>query len=91
MVAEPDPYLGERACAYVILRPGAGPLKPVDVKGFVHERGLAAHKVPDRVEFVDAFPQTGIGMISKKALRTAAARNASAPPSTRNASVSPSA
>ena len=36
---------------------------------FLRERGLAAYKVPDRVEFVDAFPQTGVGKVSKKALR----------------------
>ncbi|MDQ0982836.1 (2,3-dihydroxybenzoyl)adenylate synthase [Streptomyces sp. V2I9] len=82
VVAEPDPYLGERVCAYVILRSGEGPLKPVAVKRFVRERGLAAYKVPDRVEFVDAFPQTGVGKVSKKDLRNAAARTAapSAPP-----------
>ncbi|MFE3145534.1 (2,3-dihydroxybenzoyl)adenylate synthase [Streptomyces sp. NPDC059218] len=78
VVAEPDPYLGERTCAYVILRPGAGPLRPVDIKRFVRERDLAAYKVPDRVEFVDTFPQTGVGKISKKALRTAAAGGAPA-------------
>ncbi|MGW2183880.1 (2,3-dihydroxybenzoyl)adenylate synthase [Streptomyces sp. NPDC001732] len=72
VVGEPDPYLGERTCAYVILRAGAEPLKPVAVKRFVRERGLAAYKVPDRVEFVTAFPQTGVGKISKKALRAAA-------------------
>ncbi|MFJ1836705.1 MULTISPECIES: (2,3-dihydroxybenzoyl)adenylate synthase [unclassified Streptomyces] len=80
VVAEPDPYLGERVCAYVIPRPGAGPLKPADIKRFVRERGLAAYKVPDRVEFVDVFPQTGVGKISKKDLRTAAARGAAVPP-----------
>lgn len=72
VVAEPDPYLGERTCAYVILRADAEPLKPVAVKKFVRGRGLAAYKVPDRVEFVDAFPQTGVGKISKKDLRAAA-------------------
>ncbi|MFF9567382.1 (2,3-dihydroxybenzoyl)adenylate synthase [Streptomyces sp. NPDC014685] len=72
VVGEPDPYLGERTCAYVILRAGAEPLKPVAVKRFVRERGLAAYKVPDRVEFVTAFPQTGVGKISKKDLRAAA-------------------
>ncbi|GGU70670.1 2,3-dihydroxybenzoate-AMP ligase [Streptomyces cavourensis] len=77
VVAEPDPYLGERVCAYVILRSGAGPLKAVAIKRFVRERGLAAFKVPDRVEFVDAFPQTGVGKVSKKDLRNAAARTAS--------------
>ncbi|MFG3430886.1 (2,3-dihydroxybenzoyl)adenylate synthase [Streptomyces californicus] len=82
VVAEPDPYLGERVCAYVILRSGAGPLKAVAIKRFVRERGLAAYKVPDRVEFVDVFPQTGVGKVSKKDLRNAAARTgaSSAPP-----------
>ncbi|MCZ4124403.1 (2,3-dihydroxybenzoyl)adenylate synthase [Streptomyces sp. H39-S7] len=69
VVAVPDPYLGERTCAYVILRAGAEPLKAPAIKKFVRERGLAAYKVPDRVEFVDAFPQTGIGKISKRDLR----------------------
>ncbi|MFJ1804069.1 (2,3-dihydroxybenzoyl)adenylate synthase [Streptomyces sp. NPDC088180] len=81
VVAEPDPYLGERVCAYVILRSGAGPLKAVAVKRFVRERGLAAYKVPDRVEFVDVFPQTGVGKVSKKDLRKAAAGTTSSSPS----------
>ncbi|MEU4204533.1 (2,3-dihydroxybenzoyl)adenylate synthase [Streptomyces sp. NPDC045470] len=72
VVAEPDPYLGERTLAYVILRSGAEAPTPVAVKKFVRARGLAAYKVPDRVVFVDAFPQTGVGKISKKDLRSAA-------------------
>ncbi|CAL9654609.1 2,3-dihydroxybenzoate-AMP ligase [Streptomyces sp. enrichment culture] len=72
VVAVPDEYLGERSLAYVILRADAEPLKPVAVKRFVRERGIAAYKVPDLVEFVDAFPQTGVGKISKKHLRSAA-------------------
>nr|APD71962.1 non-ribosomal peptide synthetase 1 [Streptomyces sp.] len=73
VVAVPDEYLGERTLAYVIPREDAGPLKPVTIKKFVRERGLAAFKVPDRVEFVTAFPQTGIGKVSKKDQRTSAA------------------
>jgi 2,3-dihydroxybenzoate-AMP ligase len=73
VVAVPDEYLGERTLAYVILRADTEPLKPVVIKKFVRERGLAAYKVPDRVEFVAAFPQTGIGKISKKDQRTTAA------------------
>lgn len=72
VVAVPDPYLGERSLAHVILREGAGPLKSVEIKRFVRERGIAAYKVPDLVEFVDAFPHTGIGKISKKSQRSAA-------------------
>ncbi len=73
VVSMPDDYLGERTCAYVVLREGAEPVKSIAIKKFVRERGLAAFKVPDRVEFVDAFPQTGIGKVSKKDLRAAIA------------------
>ncbi|MFJ8435268.1 (2,3-dihydroxybenzoyl)adenylate synthase [Kitasatospora sp. NPDC094019] len=75
VVSMPDPYLGERTCAYVVLREEnrARPPKSVELKRFVRERGLADFKVPDRVEFVDAFPATGIGKVSKKDLRAAIA------------------
>ncbi|MFD4631210.1 (2,3-dihydroxybenzoyl)adenylate synthase [Streptomyces sp. NPDC058284] len=81
VVAEPDAYLGERTCAYVILRADAEPLRPAAVRKFVRERGLAAYKVPDRVEFVEAFPQTGVGKISKKALRAASSQTQASPAS----------
>ncbi|MEU6483599.1 (2,3-dihydroxybenzoyl)adenylate synthase [Streptomyces sp. NPDC046887] len=73
VVAEPDPYLGERTCAYVILRADAEPVKAAALKAFVRGRGLAAYKVPDRVVFTDAFPKTGVGKVSKKDLRAAPA------------------
>ncbi|MEV7595974.1 (2,3-dihydroxybenzoyl)adenylate synthase [Kitasatospora sp. NPDC089797] len=71
VVATPDEYLGERSCAYVILHPEAERPRPAELKAFVRAAGLAAYKVPDRVEFVEAFPSTGIGKVSKKDLRTA--------------------
>ncbi|GGZ24666.1 2,3-dihydroxybenzoate-AMP ligase [Streptomyces nitrosporeus] len=79
VVGVADEYLGERSLAYVILREGAGPLKPAAVKRLVRERGVAAYKVPDLVEFVEAFPQTGIGKVSKKGLRSDAAPGRTAP------------
>ncbi|WP_016908086.1 (2,3-dihydroxybenzoyl)adenylate synthase [Streptomyces xiaopingdaonensis] len=69
VVAVPDEYLGERSLAYVILRDGAERPGSVALKRFVRERGIAAYKIPDLVEFVDAFPETGIGKVSKKSLR----------------------
>ncbi|MFD5767591.1 (2,3-dihydroxybenzoyl)adenylate synthase [Streptomyces sp. NPDC127049] len=69
VVGEFDPYLGERSCAYVIRRQGAEEVKALALKRFVRDRGLAAYKVPDRIVFVDAFPTTGVGKISKKDLR----------------------
>jgi 2,3-dihydroxybenzoate-AMP ligase len=72
VVAVPDEYLGERSLAYVVLRKDAEPVKSVAIKRFVREQGIAAFKVPDLVEFVDEFPQTGVGKVSKKGLRAAA-------------------
>ncbi|MEU5699062.1 (2,3-dihydroxybenzoyl)adenylate synthase [Streptomyces aurantiacus] len=89
VVAVPDAYLGERSLAYVVLRAGAEPLKPATVKRFVREHGVAAYKVPDLVEFVDTFPQTGIGKVSKKTLRSAAAPVAPAAPAAPTAPAAP--
>ncbi|GLU48924.1 (2,3-dihydroxybenzoyl)adenylate synthase [Nocardiopsis ansamitocini] len=69
VVAMPDPFLGERVCAYVIPRAQA-PAKSVLLR-FLRGRGLAAYKIPDRVEFVERFPATGVGKISKRELRRA--------------------
>ncbi|MFG2776688.1 (2,3-dihydroxybenzoyl)adenylate synthase [Streptomyces prunicolor] len=71
VVAVPDLFLGERSCAYVIPR-GPGP-SAAELTVFLKSRGIAAYKVPDRIEFVDAFPLTGVGKVSKKHLRSAPA------------------
>lgn len=67
IVSMPDKFLGERSCAFVIPRnhtPTAA-----DLKKFLRKRGLADFKIPDRIEFVDSFPKTALGKISKKTLR----------------------
>ncbi|GIH92303.1 (2,3-dihydroxybenzoyl)adenylate synthase [Planobispora siamensis] len=67
VVAVPDPYLGERSCAYLICK-GEAPAKG-ELRAFLRDRGIAAFKIPDRFEFVDAFPQTAVGKVSKRHLR----------------------
>lgn len=69
VVGMPDAAYGERICAFVIPRgdrPRAG-----DLTRFLRARGLAGYKIPDRIEFIDAFPQTGVGKTSRRALRDA--------------------
>ncbi|MFI6497344.1 (2,3-dihydroxybenzoyl)adenylate synthase [Nonomuraea typhae] len=67
VVGLPDPYLGERACAYVIC---AGPPPPkAELRAFLRERGIATFKIPDLFEYVDAFPNTAVGKVSKRHLR----------------------
>ncbi|MFC0042227.1 (2,3-dihydroxybenzoyl)adenylate synthase [Actinomadura rayongensis] len=68
VVGLPDPVLGERTCAFVVLRDGAPPLPLAAVKEFLRGRGVAAFKFPDRVETVAAFPLTGVGKVDKNAL-----------------------
>ncbi|TSC26498.1 (2,3-dihydroxybenzoyl)adenylate synthase [Corallococcus sp. Z5C101001] len=77
VVAIPDKFLGERTCAVVIPR-GEAPA-PSALNAFLRQRGLAAFKIPDRIEFVAAFPQTGVGKVSKKALRDSLRQSLSTP------------
>ncbi|MGI5169194.1 (2,3-dihydroxybenzoyl)adenylate synthase [Spirillospora sp. CA-253888] len=69
VVAVPDALLGERTCAFVIPR-GEAP-RAVRLKAFLRERGIAAYKIPDRIVFVEAFPHTGVGKVSRRELRAA--------------------
>ena len=70
VVAVADEFLGERTCAVVLTGEGERPTVP-ELKKFVRSRGVAEYKVPDRVEFVDEFPTTGVGKISRRELRRA--------------------
>ncbi|UKS24695.1 (2,3-dihydroxybenzoyl)adenylate synthase [Paenibacillus sp. HWE-109] len=67
LVSMPDPFLGERSCAFVIPRGDA--LSVAELKNYLRSRGLAPFKIPDRIQFLTAFPQTTVGKVSKKALR----------------------
>lgn len=66
LVAVPDKFLGERSCAYVI---SPKPPSAEQLKSFVRERGVAEYKVPDRFEFAEKFPSTGVGKTSRRELR----------------------
>ncbi|MFY1638087.1 (2,3-dihydroxybenzoyl)adenylate synthase [Solwaraspora sp. WMMB335] len=68
VVAVPDDILGERTCAVVVPR-GSAP-SVAALRSFLRQRGLADFKIPDRIEFVAAFPLTGVGKVSRTGLRT---------------------
>lgn len=73
VVGVPDDRFGERSCAVIVPRGGCEPPTGAEVRRFLRERGVAAFKVPDRVEVVEAFPQTGVGKVSRRDLRAAVA------------------
>jgi 2,3-dihydroxybenzoate-AMP ligase len=68
VVGVPDPVMGERTCAFLILRESEKAPGLREIKDFLRTRGVAAYKFPDRLETADAFPRTPVGKVSKKAL-----------------------
>lgn len=66
-VPMPDPILGERMCAYVILRRGHT-LTLNELVSFLMKEEIAKHKLPERLEFLDDFPLSPFGKVSKKDL-----------------------
>jgi 2,3-dihydroxybenzoate---[aryl-carrier protein] ligase len=63
----PDPDLGERMCACVILRPGAA-LTLAELTAHLSQKEIARFKLPERLETMDDFPLSTFGKVSKKAL-----------------------
>ncbi|MEC3998654.1 AMP-binding protein [Actinacidiphila sp. DG2A-62] len=68
VVAEPDPLLGERVAAFVVLESGAVCPTAAEAGVFLRGRGLAAYKAPDRLQPVGSLPLTAIGKVDRKAL-----------------------
>jgi len=72
VVGTPDPRLGERVCAFVILQAGET-LDVSDVQHWMEQARVAKPKWPERIETVTEFPMTPSGKIQKFRLREALA------------------
>lgn len=68
-VPMPDPEIGERVCVFVRVHDGHT-LTLADIASALTARGLAAFKIPERLEVLDDFPHTAVGKPDKKVLRT---------------------
>ena len=68
VVAMPDARLGEKACAYVVLKPGSS-LSFDEMVRALRELGASVLLLPERLEIVDALPKSSIGKADKAALR----------------------
>src|SRR5882762_9105148 len=66
-VPVPDPTLGERMCACVVLRKGRS-LNLPQLVDFLMKKEIAKFKLPERLRILDDFPVSTFGKVSKKAL-----------------------
>jgi 2,3-dihydroxybenzoate-AMP ligase len=66
-VPVPDPVLGERMCACVLLRENAQ-LGFDELKTFLLGKEIAKFKIPERLEIMQDFPLSPFGKVSKKTL-----------------------
>jgi cyclohexanecarboxylate-CoA ligase len=78
IVGYPDPRLGERACAFVVLRPGQT-LDLAGVQAMMTEHKVAKQYWPERVEIVADLPKTPAGKVQKYQLREIAKAFAETP------------
>jgi cyclohexanecarboxylate-CoA ligase len=77
IVGMPDARLGERACAFVVLKPAAS-LTLADIIAFLSERNVAKNYFPERLEIVNELPSTPSGKIQKFLLREMITRSGTA-------------
>ncbi|WP_298229982.1 AMP-binding protein [Gryllotalpicola sp.] len=68
VVAMPDPRLGEKACAFVVVNEGYDLTLEV-VTGFLREQRVAVQKLPERLEIMESLPMTAVGKVRKNLLR----------------------
>ena len=67
VAAMPDPELGERACAFVILKNGAS-LDFATMTAFLKDQKIAIWQLPERLEIVTDLPKGVGGKVTKSVL-----------------------
>jgi 2,3-dihydroxybenzoate-AMP ligase len=72
-VPVPDPNLGERMCACVVLKKDRR-LQLSDLVEYLKSKEIAKFKLPERMLIVDDFPVSTFGKVSKKTLSEMAAK-----------------
>jgi non-ribosomal peptide synthetase component E (peptide arylation enzyme) len=69
IVPMPDAVLGEKACAFVTLRPGAAEPTLAELCEYLLARQIAKNKLPERLVVIPEMPLTPTRKIIKSKLR----------------------
>jgi len=68
VIPMPDPLMGERVCAYIQPKAGAR-LTFEGIISFLRGQKASVLQLPERIEFIDAMPYTGVQKTDKRALQ----------------------
>ncbi len=70
VVGIPDPVMGQKTKAFVVLKAGVAPSEDLKKQLVEHCKGkVATYKLPREVEFIDALPRTAVGKLLRRMLR----------------------
>ncbi|HFL4882657.1 medium-chain fatty-acid--CoA ligase [Escherichia coli] len=69
VVAMPDERLGERSCAYVVLKAPHHSLSLEEVVAFFSRKRVAKYKYPEHIVVIEKLPRTASGKIQRFLLR----------------------
>ena len=72
IVPVPDPVLGEKACAFIVPKPGAA-VTLAELCAYLSEHAIAKIKLPERLEIVAEMPMTPTRKIIKGRLKPSSA------------------
>ncbi|NDZ18016.1 peptide arylation enzyme [Variovorax sp. WS11] len=71
VVGMPDAVLGERICAFLVIKEGECAPSVVELGRHFEVLGLAKFKWPERIEVIEALPVTKVNKLDKAVLRSA--------------------
>ena len=69
VVSYPDDRMGEKACAYLVLKDRNQTMGLAQVQAHMEANGTVKYKWPERVELIDSLPRTETGKVQKFKLR----------------------
>jgi 2-aminobenzoate-CoA ligase len=70
VVGVPDPVIGQKTKAFVVLKSGVAPSDELKKQLVEHCKGkIAVYKLPREIEFIDAMPRTAVGKLLRRMLR----------------------
>ncbi len=70
VVGVPDPVIGQKTKAFVVLKAGVAPTEELKKQLVEHCKGkVAVYKLPRDIEFIDAMPRTAVGKLLRRLLR----------------------